>query len=134
MGHCYEASTGSMICDRCSEPGARTRRCAFGYCPGADLCKPCWTIEKPGWRRLHKANHCEEAHERFVADLNREKELLEAGELLRIAAVGTVAGVVRVTFKDRTGRTVDHEMSTECYRSFPLLRPTTLREYQEVRK
>jgi hypothetical protein len=144
MGHCYarvfSAKTGkfrnSLVCDKCSNPGASTRRCPAGYCPGSDICKTCWNGgERAADKKYHLDSKCHEKHAEFVAQEARKQEMLDAGKWLRCAALGVGNGPdrkVHVVFRNKTGAEKGLYMAAATYNALPLLSHATPEDYAAV--
>ena len=135
MGFVYEVGTSRsgrrtrvLCCDVCDHAGGVRRvACRYGYCQSAALCASC--RRDPAVRARLEAyceENCREASAVFAALERRRVELLEAGEFVRVSALGCI-GVdkVAVTFQNRVGAEAFAEMTRAEYAAGPLGVPAT---------
>lgn len=129
MGFCYEGR--KLVCDNCSTAGARKHKCPFGYCSSCALCKECVkTVKASGkWKEIHK--NCKANHEAFAAKEAEKVAIVEAGGFLRVAAMGTKDGKVRVLFRGKTGD-VGYTVEKTTYDAFPLGANVTPEDFAKV--
>jgi len=136
MGYVYEgrhSGRGRLCCDACGNAGGvRKVRCPFGYCQATALCPACRKnpkIKVGMSAEGHRALGCEAAHESFVKREAATKSMLDAGEYVRVAALGQDDGRVKVWFRNRDSVEKVYLMTAAAYGSIPLLVPATPADY-----
>lgn len=104
MGFSYVGH--SLCCDLCDAIGARKVRCPFGNCPAIAACPNCRKTRKDALgHEAHRANGCDVAAAKAVAEEQERVRLIKGGALLSVAAQFCPGDRthVRVTFESRDG-------------------------------
>jgi hypothetical protein len=103
------------------------------------MCKACWQgDERQKFDAYHASAGCSEAHARFTAIQDRERNLLAAGFGVRCSALGIYGHEndrtdrVEVTFRFADGRFETYAMSDSTYAAIPLIQPATIDDYKAI--
>lgn len=132
MGYSYgrnEKGNYVLSCDSCGNiGGVLKRKCPHNYCPAPALCPSCW-IERRGELKAYHETHCKAASERYAAQRQREKDLMENGEFIRCAALSH-DDRVKVIFRGKSAEKAFF-MSHETYDSIPLGETALVSNYEK---
>lgn len=133
MGYSYTLDW-KLYCDICGKPHARKHKCPYGWCQPYAICSDCW--KKPEVKqRMTKDAHskCKEISEYDMERYRIQDELLNEGKYVRCSAITVGYEIapynVKVTFRNKEGKTKEFLMSKDTYGSYPLLTPTTPDHY-----
>lgn len=130
MGFIWQGK--KLVCDFCGTAGATKQRCSFDYCPPVAACPACKKTKKDKLNKAyHKSQGCDIKHNEFMAQVNKEKELFDAGEWIRTSAYGP-KDIVEVTFKNNKGEIKVVNMPSEIYKTIPYGVPATLKDYEKI--
>jgi len=100
----------------CLDYPCKAHHCPHGWCQRYYLCDNCWNKLKATWSEL--------SHKRE----EEERELINSGKLLRVAALSH-GEKVKVIFRgNKTEKAF--WMNPETYHSIPLMQPATIEDFQ----
>ena len=125
MGYSTTVINGREVycCDFCDNAPAKKHRCPSGYCHTYYICPDCWEKMKANgkWKETHK--DCKAGHERLVAELQKEKDIMNAGYYVRKSALShherTKRESVKVIFVSGNNQRQAYFMSAETYHAIP---------------